>query len=89
MRVIHLVNNRPAQTRNATPWGAVFSLFMALFYGASPIDLIPDLVPLLGFVDDAAIVPILLVFALFQYKRAQAKRTPAQSKVIVMPRKDA
>lgn len=49
---------------------------MALFYGASPIDLIPDLIPLLGFVDDAAIVPILLVFALFQYKRAQAKRIP-------------
>ena len=62
-------------------------MFMALFYGASPIDLIPDLIPLLGFVDDAVIVPILLILALFQYKRSQAKRVPvrAENKVIVMP----
>lgn len=83
------MTNRPTQTHSAAPWGAVFSLFMALFYGISPVDLIPDLIPLLGFVDDAAIVPILLIFALFQYKRAQSKRVPAQSKVIVMPQRDA
>lgn len=71
------MKNSPAPIRNSTPWGAVLSVFMALFYGASPIDLIPDLIPLLGFVDDAAVVPILLVFALFQYKRAQSKQMRA------------
>jgi uncharacterized membrane protein YkvA (DUF1232 family) len=49
---------------------------MALVYGASPIDLIPDLIPLLGFVDDAAVVPILLIVAFFQYKRAQGRQVP-------------
>lgn len=84
------MKNSPAPIRNSTPWGAVLSVFMALFYGASPIDLIPDLIPLLGFVDDAAVVPILLVFALFQYKRARAKQTPvpASNPIIVARHKN-
>jgi uncharacterized membrane protein YkvA (DUF1232 family) len=54
-----------------TPWGAILSLFAALLYGASPIDLIPDLIPLIGWVDDAVIVPVLLVLALVQWRRAK------------------
>jgi uncharacterized membrane protein YkvA (DUF1232 family) len=72
--------------KNVTPWNAVFSLFMALIYGASPIDLIPDVIPLLGWLDDAAIVPVLLILAFFQYKRAQ-KRNMNPNNVIVMPTK--
>jgi uncharacterized membrane protein YkvA (DUF1232 family) len=79
------VSKRPAQISNATPWGAIVSLFMALLYGASPIDLIPDLIPILGFVDDALIVPILLLFAFFQYKRARARNEPATQRAIVIP----
>jgi uncharacterized membrane protein YkvA (DUF1232 family) len=57
-----------------TPWRAVLPLVTALLYGASPIDLIPDIIPLLGWVDDALIVPLLLLVAFVQLrKRSQAK----------------
>jgi uncharacterized membrane protein YkvA (DUF1232 family) len=42
---------------------------MALLYGVSPIDLIPDILPLLGWVDDALIVPLLLVVGIVQLQR--------------------
>ena len=52
---------------------------IALFYGASPLDLIPDVIPLLGLVDDAIIVPGLIVLALLQVRKnrqmALARRT--------------
>ncbi len=83
------MNNQPVPTRSATPWGAIFSLFLGLLYGVSPIDLIPDLIPLLGLLDDAAIVPIMLVLALFQYMKAKRRTAPVtpDNNVIVMPQK--
>ena len=78
------MNNSSVPTRSATPWGAIFSLFMALVYGASPLDLIPDLIPILGLVDDAVVVPMLLILAFFQYRKIK-RRSVASSKVIVVP----
>ncbi len=61
-------------------------MFMALVYGVSPIDLIPDLIPLLGWVDDAVIVPILLILAFFQFQRAKKQRAASsKQQVIVVP----
>lgn len=72
--------------RSATPWGAIFSLFVGLFYGLSPIDIIPDLIPLLGFVDDAAIVPLMLILAFFQYRKVQKRNAAAQTgNIIIAP----
>lgn len=56
-------------TRRSTPWGSIFAIVVAILYGASPVDLIPDIIPLLGFVDDAGVVGILLVIALRLYLR--------------------
>jgi uncharacterized membrane protein YkvA (DUF1232 family) len=58
---------------------------MALVYGASPIDLVPDLIPLLGLVDDALIVPLLLAVAFFQYRKSQPSRP--QKVTIIPPRR--
>ncbi len=64
----------------------MFSLFMALLYGVSPIDLIPDIIPLVGWLDDAAIVPVLLALAFFQYRRAKKRSgKDVESQIIVMP----
>lgn len=79
------MKNQSVTPGGATPWGAIFSLFLAMFYGASPIDLIPDIIPVLGWVDDAVIVPILLVLAFFQYRKAQRRRQETQRDVIVLP----
>ena len=40
-----------------TPWYAKAVAFLTIAYAFSPIDLIPDFVPILGYLDDLLIVP--------------------------------
>jgi uncharacterized membrane protein YkvA (DUF1232 family) len=47
-----------------TPKPAKWLIGVALIYALSPIDLIPDFVPVLGQIDDLILVPALLVLAL-------------------------
>lgn len=62
------------------PWGAVVSLLGSLAYGISPIDLLPDFIPLLGLMDDAVLVPLLLILAFFGFMRhRKATRAAAVS----------
>ncbi|KAI8476148.1 MAG: hypothetical protein J3K34DRAFT_286300 [Monoraphidium minutum] len=43
-----------------TPWGAKVLPWVALAYALSPLDLIPDFIPILGFLDDMLLLPALL-----------------------------
>jgi uncharacterized membrane protein YkvA (DUF1232 family) len=40
-----------------TPWFAKALIFLTVAYTLSPIDLIPDFIPILGYLDDLLIVP--------------------------------
>jgi uncharacterized membrane protein YkvA (DUF1232 family) len=51
--------------RNAdTPWTAKVLIGITIGYLLSPIDLIPDFIPVLGLLDDLVIVPILIVISI-------------------------
>lgn len=47
-----------------TPWYAKALLGLVLAYLASPIDLIPDFIPVLGYLDDLVLVPAGISLAL-------------------------
>jgi len=47
-----------------TPWYAKLSIIITLGYLLSPIDLIPDFIPILGYLDDLFIVPLLILLSI-------------------------
>jgi len=47
-----------------TPWAAKVVVILVVAYALSPIDLIPDFIPVLGYVDDLILVPLGIYLAL-------------------------
>ena len=45
-----------------TPLKGKLSIIVLLLYIVSPIDLIPDFIPIIGYLDDLIILPILIFF---------------------------
>lgn len=46
-----------------TPWYAKLYLIAIVAYALSPIDLIPDFIPVLGFLDEIILLPLAIVVA--------------------------
>lgn len=46
-----------------TPWVAKVLIFIIIAYALSPIDLIPDFIPIIGYLDDLILLPIGIYFA--------------------------
>jgi uncharacterized membrane protein YkvA (DUF1232 family) len=49
---------------NRTPWYAKVFAICVVAYAFSPIDLIPDFIPILGYLDDIILIPLGVTFAL-------------------------
>ena len=43
---------------SGTPWYAKLMAFIVVAYAFSPVDLVPDFVPVLGYLDDVILVPL-------------------------------
>ncbi len=52
-----------------TPRVAKLLLGLAVAYALSPVDLIPDVIPVAGYLDDLIIVPLLVITALWLIPR--------------------
>ncbi len=44
----------------AIPWRALIAALAGVIYFVNPIDLVPDFIPLVGFIDDAAVLAFVL-----------------------------
>jgi uncharacterized membrane protein YkvA (DUF1232 family) len=42
------------------PWGSIVMVVVAIIYFVSPIDLIPDWIPIAGYFDDAAVIAFVI-----------------------------
>lgn len=72
------------------PWYAKVFMGLILAYALSPIDLIPDFIPVFGYLDDLIIVPLGITLALkmvpaqvMSDARKQVEESPQQGKPII------
>lgn len=61
--VFALLKDRVTGKYTETPWSTIAALTGALLYVLSPLDVIPDFIPIAGFLDDAAVFGFVLTFA--------------------------
>lgn len=52
-----------ANRHPATPWYVKLLCLLVVAYALSPIDLIPDFIPVLGYVDDLLLLPLIIRLA--------------------------
>ncbi len=71
-------------TDSRTPFFAKLAALAALIYLVSPIDLIPDFIPVAGYLDDLVIVPLLLhvAFTLLPFEVKEAGWAKAKQHLI-------
>lgn len=66
-----------------SPWARRAIAISALLYAVMPVDAIPDIVPVLGLVDDAAVVMAALVSLGARYKQYAEENTPPDTGMAV------
>ena len=65
------------------PWYAKIFIVCVVSYAFSPIDLIPDFIPILGYLDDVIIVPLGIMFALKMIPQVVIANCEMQAKSIM------
>ena len=68
-----------ALKKKETPWYAKVVAAIVVIYALSPIDLIPDFIPILGYADDIIILPALIALTLKLIPKSVFAECRAQS----------
>ena len=70
--IFELLRDRVAGVYKETPWKTIAALTGALIYVLSPIDLILDFIPGIGFLDDAIVIGLAIRLALPDLEKYRA-----------------
>lgn len=57
---VHIVKDYATGKYKAVPWWVIASIVFTMLYVLNPFDLIPEFIPVVGYLDDATAVTILL-----------------------------
>lgn len=89
--IVELVRAYIKKEYKEIPIGSIIGLVSALIYFLSPVDLIPDVLPVIGYVDDAVVIALAIRFAytdLEDFKKWKANQEEkAESEKVVEPEK--
>ncbi|GHA18375.1 YkvA family protein [Oceanisphaera arctica] len=75
--MVSLLNDYRKGDYRAVPWKVIAAITGAVIYFVSPLDVVPDFLPLAGYLDDALVVKLALDLArsdLAQYAHWKAQR---------------
>ena len=61
--IVELIRAYIKKEYTEIPIGSIIGLVSALIYFSSPVDLIPDVIPVIGYVDDAVVIALAIRFA--------------------------
>lgn len=68
-----------ALKRKETPWYAKIAAVTVVVYALSPVDLVPDFIPILGYLDDVIILPALIALTVKWIPKSVFAECQAQS----------
>jgi uncharacterized membrane protein YkvA (DUF1232 family) len=60
MTMIRMIQAYAKREYRAVPWGTMAVIIGGVVYFVSPVDLIPDPIPVVGFLDDAAVLALII-----------------------------
>ncbi len=78
--IFELLRDRVAGVYRKIPWATIAALTGALIYVLSPIDLILDFIPGIGFLDDAIVIGLAIRLALPDLEKYRAWKTGRKEK---------
>jgi len=73
--LIDLISDYYTGKYKSIPWWALSAIVFTLLYVLNPFDLIPDFIPIIGYVDDAAVVGICLRLCHEELQRYKASKS--------------